>query len=812
VLTVAKIERSRASYYLSSTAAGADHAGGLIEADGVWLGKQAAALGLSGVASATAVRALFAGRSPLDGAQLLSEPNRRRLSAYDCTFSTPKSVSILFALGPPQATEKIRLAHEKAVRASLEYLERHGAGVRQERVDGRNRVVRTDDGVLAVAWLHRSSRAPDPHLHTHVLIANLARRRSGEWRSLDARDIYVELRTAAALYETHLRGDLTARLGLAWSELNGFWADVQGSDPGVIRAMSQRSAEIALAMAESGLRGPAAARLVGGVTRPPKDFTVSYPELVKSWWRRAHGEGLAAAHLAAMVGRATGPSAESRHWEEATLAAASARSLDGTFTRRELIQARCAAAPSGRDAAAVERDVEHLLAGPRLLVRSGGGARAVAGWRSRQPPGEPEPRYTTAEIVATERRLAAAAAERPFEVTVVAYRPGARAQALDELSRAHGTWSAAERYAAALAPGWRAAASVEAATGIECVSTPAFPRSWPEGRLPAGPSGANGCLSLTEGLENFSGVPTGGVLVMADAQCFSTAVLEQALRYTRARSAQLVIVGPAGDFAERGAIAGIAEEARGRLPVTQERLQNAGRPNEVAMRRRFGDVGAVVTTSLSAAMSEAARELREAPPATVLVVAGDHGIVSSLREEVAGSRAPFVLHANDLAGAHASAKPGLPGGAVGPRRLVVIGGAAVLRAAPDRRLFPDRRHLIVMPAVLNGTSSLGPPALEAVVGRAAEACRPRYLIAELGSPRREAAARAEWRSAAATIEAFRERWGVTDQRNAFGLARQVGDRLQEWDLERRQAREELGNRGLAAFIARPRSRGLESGR
>ncbi len=566
--------------------------------------------------------------------------------------------------------------------------------------------------------------------------------------------------------------------------------------------MSQRSAEIAAALAESGLRGPAAARLLSEVTRPPKDVSVPYPELVESWWRRAHGEGLAAAHLAAMVGRTAGRPAEGHHWEEATLTAASARSLDGTFTRRELIQARCAAAPAGREAALIERDVDLLLAGPRLLVRSVGGARPAAGWRSRGS-GGPELRYTTPEIVATEKRLAAAVAERPFEVTVIAYRPGERARALDELSRADGTWSAAQRRSAALAPGWRAATSVEAATGIECLSIPAVPQSGPGGGAPAGPGGAHG----------LPGVPARGVLVIADAQCFSTAVLQQALQQTRAASAQLVIVGPAADFAERGALADVTRVAKGRLPAGHERTHDAERAPEVALRRRFGDIGAVVTTSLAAAMSEAVRELAEAPPAAVLVVAGDHGIVGSLREELAGSaRERFVLHADDLGPMLASGRLSHPGGDIDRPRLVVIGGAAVLRAAPDRNLLSDRRHVIVMPSALNRASSPGPPALDAVVGRAAEACRPRYLTGELGAPGREAVARAEWRSAAVVIEAFRERWGVHDPRNAFGLARQFGGRLQEWDLERRQARDELERRGLVVSLERSRGRGPELGR
>ena len=651
-----------------------------------------------------------------------------------------------------------------------------------------------------------------------MLIANLARRRSGEWRPLDAGDIYLELRTAGALYETHLRGDLTARLGLAWSELHGVWADVEGSDRRVLRAMSQRSVEIAAAMSESGLRGTAAARLLGETTRPAKDVTTTYPQLVESWWRRAHSEGLAAAHLAAMVGRTTGQPAEGRNWEESTLAAASSRSVDGTFTRRELIQARCAAAPAGRTADAVERDVDHLLAGPRLLVRCVAGERPGAGWRSGRWAGRLEPRYTTGEIVAADGHLVAAVAERPFDVTVITYRPGERARALDELSRSAGAWSAEQLQVAAVAPGWRAAASLEAATGIESVSIPALPPSRltdpaADGHRPAGHAGLPGFTAPPAGLPGFTAPPTGHVLVIADAQCFSTAVLQQVLQLSRARSAQLVIFGPAADFAERGVLAAVARTARGRLPERLEAAREAERRPVVGLRRRFGAVDAIVTTSLRAAMAEAVRDLGAAPPGGVLVVAGDHGVVGSLREEVAASaREPFVLHAQDLAGALASGRVGPRTGDTDPPRLVVVGGAAVLRAAPDRRLLPERRHVIVMPSMLSRSSPPGPLELDDVVGRAAEACRPRYLTGELGAPRREAAERAQWRSAAAMIEAFRDRWGVSDPRNAFGLGRHFASRLPEWELERRRAMEDLRDRGLSPALSRSRGRGPEIGR
>ena len=459
-----------------------------------------------------------------------------------------------------------------------------------------------------MAWLHRSSRAPDPHLHTHVLVANLARHPSGEWRPLDARDVYAELRTAGALFETHLRNDLTTRLGLRWRELKGAWADVEGSDQRVLRAFSQRSVDIADELAASGLKGPAAAHLIGELTRPPKDVTVPYPQLVENWRRRAHEEGLSAAHLVGMLGRPDRRRTEASDWEERTLASAASSSLDGTFTRRELIQARCAAAPAGRAVEEVEHDVDQLLASPRLLARGqGAGARRVRFKTGMPPPSRAEDRYTTAGLVAMEERLVAVFAEQSSQLTVIAYPPGDRAAALDRISTAAAMWSRQQRDMAAVAPGWRAAASFEAATGIESVSTRALLTSEPGAVAPWG---------LGEAAVSMPDLSPGDVLVIADAQCFSAGVLEQALRHSRARSAQLVIVGPARDFAERSLLGGAAKVATGRLPSVGEVGDGLRLEPDVVLRRRFGGVGAVVTTSLGAAITEAAgsSNKRRQPP------------------------------------------------------------------------------------------------------------------------------------------------------------------------------------------------------
>ncbi len=807
MLTIAKVESSRAAYYLSTTASGSDHEGGLVEPDGVWLGRLSASLGLAGVAAPAAVRALLGARSPLDGSRLFPREDRRRLSAYDCTFSTPKSVSVLFALGRPEVTDQVRLAHEDAVVASLDYLERHGVCVREGRVDGRTRLSKGEDGLAAVGWLHRSSRAADPHLHTHVLVANLARRASGEWAPLDARDLYAELRTAGALFETHLRGELTARLGLRWLELSGAWADIEGSDRRILRSFSQRSTQIERELAASGLKGRAAARLVAELTRPPKDVATPYPQLVEGWRRRAHEEGLAPAHLENMLGRGPGRLAGSSVWEPATIAAAHSRSLDGTFGRRELIEARCATAPAGLSAGTVESDVDQLLASPRLLACGLAGPGAPGLKRGGAPPSRPEARYTTAEVAAGEDRIVAGFAERPFEMTVIAYQRGGRAGALDELSKAASTWSAEGRQVAAAAPGWRAAASFEAATGIESVSIRAV--------VPPGPgsAAAGGRHGATAWMPD---VAPRGVVVMADAHCLSSGVLEQVLRYSRTISAELVLFGPAREIEGRRLLSGVARAAKGRLPEPPEASRESGMPPQVLLRRRFGEAGAVVTTSLRGAMSEAGRQLQEATPASVLVVAPDHGIVQRLREEVGAGRAAFVVHANDLRQTIDSGAVASPAGDDRPPRLVVIGGSSALQMGATRPRSFDRCHLIVMPApggpskdVEGRRRQLG---IDAVVGLAAEACRPRYLTAELGQPGRDRAERAEWRSAAAAIEDFRERWGVTDDRRAFGPCKEAGLSHEAFELERQAVKGSLAEQRFQRRLGNSPSDGLGLGR
>jgi conjugative relaxase-like TrwC/TraI family protein len=131
VLSVAKLTRGREGYYLATLGAGREGSGGLVEPDGRWLGRAAATLGLVGSVDATVLSGLLAGFDPISGRQLSPYHDRVRVVAYDCTYSSPKSVSLLHALGPEDVGTQVRMGHERATEAALGYLERRGARVRR---------------------------------------------------------------------------------------------------------------------------------------------------------------------------------------------------------------------------------------------------------------------------------------------------------------------------------------------------------------------------------------------------------------------------------------------------------------------------------------------------------------------------------------------------------------------------------------------------------------------------------------------------------------------------------------------------------
>ena len=212
-------------YYLSQVASGVeDYYLGNGEAPGQWTGTAAGRLGLHGQVDADALRRVLGGYDatgrPLEGLR-----STRKIPGFDLAFRAPKSVSLLWALGGRDVATQVRDAHDAAVAAALAYLEEQ-AGWSRRGAGGRHAV--RGRGFVAAAFRHRASRARDPLLHTHVLVANAVQADDGRWGTLDATRLYRHAKTAGYLYQTQLRHELTRRLAVAWEPVVNGTADLTG--------------------------------------------------------------------------------------------------------------------------------------------------------------------------------------------------------------------------------------------------------------------------------------------------------------------------------------------------------------------------------------------------------------------------------------------------------------------------------------------------------------------------------------------------------------------------------------------------------
>ena len=139
---------------------------------------------------------------------------RTPVAGFDLTFSPSKSVSVAWALADRDTKARIYACHRRAIEVVLSYAEREVFHSRS----GTNGVVQEDvEGAVAVAFTHWDSRAGDPQLHDHVVVANRARSRSdGKWRTLDSRGLFKSVVALSELHQGVLSDLLTEALGWGW--------------------------------------------------------------------------------------------------------------------------------------------------------------------------------------------------------------------------------------------------------------------------------------------------------------------------------------------------------------------------------------------------------------------------------------------------------------------------------------------------------------------------------------------------------------------------------------------------------------------
>jgi conjugative relaxase-like TrwC/TraI family protein len=387
---VTKIGRRNASYWINAVAEGGeDYYTKPGEAPGRWLGTLAPELELSGDVDPNAYAAVLAGKHPRSGGVLVRRPAQRRyvdedgrerkldpILGYDVRFSAPKSISLLYAVGSPEVRRAVLDAHEEAVTQAVSYLERHACFV--ERGKGGKNLGR-GTGFIAMAFRHRSSRAGDPALHTHLLIANMTRAVSdGRWLSLANpkrhSPLMGEARAAGHVYQAALRAAVTRELGLAWQEPHNGHADLEMIERAVIEHFSQRRAEILAALAEGGYTSAAAAEVAAYRTRERKDYGVDPDTQRTEWVSRAARFGLSPETIDQAIERVQGREPQSLSTHDFDRAVLDLENRRSHFDRRDLLCAIANQLPEGADAWALEGAVRSLIAGDQLIeIYRGGG-------------------------------------------------------------------------------------------------------------------------------------------------------------------------------------------------------------------------------------------------------------------------------------------------------------------------------------------------------------------------------------------------------------------------------------------------------
>ncbi|WP_141699868.1 MobF family relaxase, partial [Nostoc sp. KVJ20] len=255
----------------------------------LWSGQGAKKLGLSGaVDDEDAFKNIIEGQKP-DGREVLNarvvkeKGKGERRAALDCTFSAPKSVSLMALVG---GDTRLIDAHHQALKETLELIEQRYAYTRVTDNSGRHRV---KTGNLVVAQFdHIESRDLDPHLHTHCLLMNMTQTPDGRWLSLGNNEIFANKKFLGMAYQSSLAREVQ-KLGYEIElRLHGQF-DIKGFKFEDLEAFSKRRQQI---IASSGANSTWAEReKIWDDTRQRKQ-KLPESELVTLWKSEAAALGI----------------------------------------------------------------------------------------------------------------------------------------------------------------------------------------------------------------------------------------------------------------------------------------------------------------------------------------------------------------------------------------------------------------------------------------------------------------------------------------------------------------------------------------
>lgn len=231
-----------------------------------------------------------------------SKKHQTAIAGFDLVFTPSKSVSIAWGLGDKELRKNIEAAHEHAIQDVVRHLESNVVMTRR----GHNgiRQIDTKSGIIGTKFRHYDSRAGDPNLHDHVVIANRVEGADDKWSSIDGRTLYQYGVECSELYNSRVQQYVTEKTGLQFEPRmqNGKPIhEIVGISDETIRAFSSRRGDISAEldkvkekfMADNGYE-PSEKQLIKLAqqatlaTRPAKSEARSLEDLHTEWVAAAH--------------------------------------------------------------------------------------------------------------------------------------------------------------------------------------------------------------------------------------------------------------------------------------------------------------------------------------------------------------------------------------------------------------------------------------------------------------------------------------------------------------------------------------------
>ena len=158
---------------------------------------------------------LMQGFSPVTGKPIRpAGSDGTRTAGINLCYAPPKEVSALWATTDPYRRAQIEAAHRKAVKSTVQRIEKEVACVRRK--TNKVQSFEKPKGLLATEVVHTTSRLgkdqdehgiPDPQLHSHIMLL-AAERKDGVIAAIESKQLYRSARENGAWYRAQLAANL----------------------------------------------------------------------------------------------------------------------------------------------------------------------------------------------------------------------------------------------------------------------------------------------------------------------------------------------------------------------------------------------------------------------------------------------------------------------------------------------------------------------------------------------------------------------------------------------------------------------------